>query len=72
MISDKRFVKAWMTSQTLGEVASKLGMGKQNASAKATTLRRRGVALPTKNPSTELHSSVEELNALVEQYLQEN
>lgn len=68
MITDKRFVKTWMTSDTLGEVAKKLNTTRGSVSAKATTLRGRGVNLPRKSPSANAYTSTDELNQLIASY----
>lgn len=68
MITDKRFVTTWMTSKTLQEVATKLKTSKASASARATGLRTRGVALPVMAPDHNIHATTEELNELVAQY----
>lgn len=67
MVTNKRFVKAWMTSDSVSEVAQKLKMTKLGASQRATQLRAKGVKLPRKNP-VHHNFSVDELNQLVEQY----
>jgi len=66
-VSAADFVRAWMSSATLDQVAQKTGMHTATASTRATRLRRKGVKMPM------LHRggghgrlNVAELNALIE------
>lgn len=67
-VSNADFVKAWMTLKTNQEVADKLGLTKEQASAKATSLRAKGVNLPKKLVSSIDPNSVDALNKIVKRY----
>jgi predicted HTH domain antitoxin len=45
MIKSEEFVKIWQTAGSLGEAAKRAGMTPYRASARASYLRKRGVAL---------------------------
>lgn len=70
LTSNRKFVVAWMTCETVGEVARKLKLTNVQVSAKANGLRKKGVKLPTKQRG-EATDSVDELNAIVAKYTPE-
>lgn len=67
-IDDIKFVKAWITKQTVDEVCRKMRITPQQAYVKANSLRKKGVNLPKKKaPHVVIDkTSVEELNKLIE------
>lgn len=67
-IDSVEFVKAWMTSDTVDEVAEKMGLTKTSVQSKANNLRSKGVLLPKKWRPAVDPNSVEELNKLVAKY----
>jgi len=66
-INNRRFVKAWMTSQYVSDVAEKLGLTKLQVTSKAGSLRNKGVNLPPK-PRQFDTDSVEQLNKIIESF----
>jgi hypothetical protein len=65
-IDSVEFVKTWMTSKTVSEVAEKLDLNKTQVSSKANNLRSLGVKLPNKRVQAE--DSIEALNQIVARY----
>ncbi len=69
MTTDKEFVLQWIDAhnkeQGVTIVAKKNKLTNQNASARASYLRKRGVNLPHLKRSTEVRYSVEELNRII-------
>lgn len=66
MVSSEAFVKAWLESTSLAQVAEKVGLTRHQCSQRASNLRYRGVALrkfvhPNHHPL-----DVAALNAMVE------
>lgn len=70
LINSRDFVKAWMTSDTIDQVAAKMGITKESAYSKANNLRFKGVKLPQKQRV--YGDSVDDLNAIVERYENKN
>lgn len=66
-INNRKFVKAWMTSDTINDVADKMRMTVSSAYAKAYNLRKRGVNLPDKKRVSTPHDTVEDLNKLIDE-----
>jgi hypothetical protein len=67
-IENHDFVKAWLSSDTVAQVAKKLNISPASASAKANYLRNKGVNLPNMERPKPDPNSVEELNKLVAKY----
>lgn len=63
VINNRKFVTAWMTCDTVSDVARKLKLTNTQVSAKANSLRKKGVKLPAKHRG-EASDSVEDLNAI--------
>lgn len=67
-IDSTEFVRAWMTSKTVDEVAKKMDLPVTSVSSKANNLRAKGVKLPKMQRPAADPNSVEELNKLVAKY----
>jgi len=67
LINNRKFVTAWMTCETVSDVARKLKLTNTQVSAKANNLRTKGVKLPHKQKG-EIEDTVEDLNAIVAKY----
>lgn len=68
-IDDKKFIQAWMESETYSDVAKKMNMPSGSINAKSMNLRKRGVKLPKlMKPKKKSLYTVTELNDLVASY----
>lgn len=68
-IDSRKFVKAWMTCDSVDAVAAKLKISKQQTSSKANILRKAGVKLPKKlNGGHKPTYNVDELNAIIDSF----
>lgn len=65
---DREFVKVWMTSNSIHQVAIKLGREKRSVQSKASKLRSFGVRLPKFSAVKPDLNSPAELNKLIDKY----
>jgi transposase len=62
-ISDEDFIRAWMSSRSQREVATKIGQSNTSVYLRARRMRARGVDLP--RLESEERKGVQELNAMI-------
>ena len=66
MVTNQDFVRHWMSSTNISEVAEKTGLDRLAVSGKATSLRKKGVLLPKFNRGPVANAvNPAELNAIV-------
>ena len=66
-VDDEDFVKAWLASSSVKEVADSLGLSVNSASVRAVALRKAGVSLP-KYVRRKRDIDVDALNKLIKGY----
>jgi hypothetical protein len=66
MVSDKEFVRIYLQSSSIGEVAEKTKLKKLSAQSRARQLRRMGVKLPLFDRHKKV--DINELNAIIAEW----
>jgi hypothetical protein len=67
VIDNETFVRTWVTSKSVEEVATRMEIGEASASSKATYLRNKGVKLP-KMVRHDHKTEIDKLNDIIKKY----